>query len=587
MSAKNAITSIAQILFQPVPTFRHSLYFFFAALIFIPALAIAQSQPIDLDTGWQYRWGDSSFTQDGIPEWSNAATDDNGEWIDIDFPSNPPDRNSRKNVWYRTTLPANVWRDPVIYIFSVDFITEVYIDGKKIYHYGTFDKNGQGWFEGWPWHMISLPADFAGKSIYFRIFSSAPDIGLWGEIKLMERLNLIKYVITNSLKDLIVSSLSLVISLLAVIFACFQSDRKTYLLISFFTFASGLMLFAQSQAKQLLLNSPLLWEHLAAGAYFVLPVAMAMLIESWYRWRFNKGIHAIWIFHALFAATAIAASVAGWVELSSLYAIFDVLLTITLIILFIIVLMQFNQVQRNVKVMVVAFAIFSLFLLIDMGVAHNILPWTRMPIALGLLLFSLTLIAVSLHHFSVVQQELQDLNASLERKVEERTIELKQLASIDSMTGLINRRTFYIEAERIANSAKRYNHKISILVLDIDHFKQFNDTFGHAVGDAVIIAVANCINQVCRELDLPARFGGEEFVILLNETSVNGALCFAERLRQSISKIVIPNINKTVTASIGVSHLDASIENLDKAILRADKAMYLAKRKGRNKCQVG
>jgi hypothetical protein len=104
-----------------------------------------------------------------------------------------------------------------------------------------------------------------------------------------------------------------------------------------------------------------------------------------------------------------------------MYYQFDILLTLSLLILFLITLSQVKQVNSDVKIQLASFAISSLFLLIDMWVAHNILPWTRMPIAIGSLLFSITLVGVSLHHFAVVQNELKELNATLEQKVEDRT----------------------------------------------------------------------------------------------------------------------------------------------------------------------
>lgn len=555
-------------------------------LMLFPCLVFAQGAIQNLDSNWQYRWGDSPISVDGIPEWSTDEPKQN-EWLNIDFPSNPPNRDGKTNVWYRTMLPDNgTWRDPVIYIYSVDLITEVYIDGHQIYHYGSFDQHGQGRFEGWPWHMISLPNDFAGKMIYFRIFSSASDIGLWGEVKLMDRIDLFSYIINKSITDLAVSSLSFVIALLALIFAFIQSNRQTFLLISFFTFASSVMLFAQSQAKQLLFNAPLVWDHMAAAAYFVLPIAMAMLFDSWYEWKFTKVIKAIWKFHLVFVIVAISSSAIGLVELSSMYTLFDILLTLSLIIFFLITFAQVKRVNNDVKIQLASFAIFSLFLLIDMAVAHNILPWTRMPIAIGSLLFSITLVAVSLHHFAVVQNELKELNATLEQKVEDRTEELKRIASTDPLTTLMNRRSFYTQAEVIFQKSIRYRRNISILMLDIDHFKQFNDDYGHAVGDTVLISVANSIQHVCRETDLPARVGGEEFMILLEETDTDEALLIAERLRQVISEINIPKIETKITVSIGISNLEADTENLDELILRADQAMYMAKNKGRNNCYV-
>ncbi|MBW6454011.1 MAG: GGDEF domain-containing protein, partial [Methyloprofundus sp.] len=132
----------------------------------------------------------------------------------------------------------------------------------------------------------------------------------------------------------------------------------------------------------------------------------------------------------------------------------------------------------------------------------------------------------------------------------------------------------------------RYQRNIAMLMLDIDYFKQFNDNYGHAVGDAVLIAVANRIKHVCRATDLPARLGGEEFIILLEEPDTDEALLIAERLREVIREINIPQIEANITVSIGISTLEDDIKSLDELILRADKAMYVAKNKGRNNCQI-
>ncbi len=119
---------------------------------------------------WEYRWGDT------LP-WEKSEG-----WNIIEYPSNPPNREDNTNIWYRVLLPTNLTADPHLYVFSIDLITQVYFENKMIYHFGTFDKEGHGKFQGWPWHMIELPENSAGKYLYFRIYSDYPDIGLWGDI---------------------------------------------------------------------------------------------------------------------------------------------------------------------------------------------------------------------------------------------------------------------------------------------------------------------------------------------------------------------------------------------------------------------
>jgi diguanylate cyclase (GGDEF)-like protein len=162
--------------------------------------------------------------------------------------------------------------------------------------------------------------------------------------------------------------------------------------------------------------------------------------------------------------------------------------------------------------------------------------------------------------------------------------EVQRLASIDELTSLHNRRHFLGIAQIEFNRGLRYKRSLSAMLLDIDHFKQFNDTYGHAVGDTVLQVVARHCKQSLRSTDYLGRYGGEEFVILLPETKLEIAKTVAERLRKSISNAKIPTEkgNLSVTVSIGVAEISELTPTLETLIARADQAMYIAKHKGRN-----
>nr|WP_305908747.1 sensor domain-containing diguanylate cyclase [Methylomarinum sp. Ch1-1]MDP4521599.1 diguanylate cyclase [Methylomarinum sp. Ch1-1] len=350
--------------------------------------------------------------------------------------------------------------------------------------------------------------------------------------------------------------------------------------------SSAFVVLGQSQIKQLLFNAPLLWDHLGAAGYFMLPVAMAFLFGEWCAGKFILLTQSVGVFHLAYAVGAITLSVSGHGEISNMYFIFDGLFAISLVILFGVAFVLFRKVGAEKKTIIVSYAIFSLFLLVDMAVAHSYLPWHRVPMAWGLLAFLLAITAISLHHFTVTQNALKELNATLEQLVAERTRELEYLASQDPLTDVLNRRAFHEKAEPIFRSAQRYNRDLAVIVLDIDHFKRFNDNYGHAVGDEVLVQVAACCRKVCRETDFTARFGGEEFTLLLEEASEQNALKFAERLRKTIAALQIPAIDQRITASFGISSLSTPAESLDELIIRADQALYRAKNVGRNNCQV-
>lgn len=163
----------------------------------------------------------------------------------------------------------------------------------------------------------------------------------------------------------------------------------------------------------------------------------------------------------------------------------------------------------------------------------------------------------------------------------------EQLARRDELTGLNNRRAFFQDGEKLVNQTKRYTRPLSLIMLDIDHFKHINDTYGHGAGDTVLEAVANILMEHVREVDVHGRLGGEEFALMLPETSLPHAAKLAERLRAEIESKTIPTIKGDVqiTASFGLASIEDQM-SLEDLINTADDALYQAKWKGRNRVET-
>lgn len=163
--------------------------------------------------------------------------------------------------------------------------------------------------------------------------------------------------------------------------------------------------------------------------------------------------------------------------------------------------------------------------------------------------------------------------------------DLRRLATTDPLTGVNNRRRYTETSERELTRCIRYEHPLCVLMLDADHFKAINDTYGHEAGDRVLVALAKACAHELRDVDVLGRFGGEEFTITLPETSIEIAMDVAERLRQLLSEIIVPlddGSNVTFSVSIGVSQLMNNEETLSDILNRADGALYTAKEGGRN-----
>jgi diguanylate cyclase (GGDEF)-like protein len=162
-----------------------------------------------------------------------------------------------------------------------------------------------------------------------------------------------------------------------------------------------------------------------------------------------------------------------------------------------------------------------------------------------------------------------------------------EMASRDPLTGVGNRTVMNSALAREVGLAQRQELPLSLLVVDIDHFKQFNDNYGHAFGDDVLVAVAQSVASTIRRSDLLFRFGGEEFVVLASHTGNDGAMLLAERIRENIAALVSVRGRKIdVSVSVGVAELQAN-EDGDSLFERADQALYRAKNGGRNRCVLG
>jgi diguanylate cyclase (GGDEF)-like protein len=163
--------------------------------------------------------------------------------------------------------------------------------------------------------------------------------------------------------------------------------------------------------------------------------------------------------------------------------------------------------------------------------------------------------------------------------------EIQRLATLDPLTGVHNRRYFFDRAQQELKRSLRYASDMSVILLDVDHFKSINDRFGHPRGDETLCMVARLCQEETRECDLVGRYGGEEFIILLPETGTEGAQITAERLCRRIEaeQIEAEPEDIHITVSVGVASLGGRITALEILLNQADQAMYRAKEAGRNR----
>jgi diguanylate cyclase (GGDEF)-like protein len=173
-------------------------------------------------------------------------------------------------------------------------------------------------------------------------------------------------------------------------------------------------------------------------------------------------------------------------------------------------------------------------------------------------------------------------NATLHEKVERQAV-------TDELTGLANLRAFHSILEGEIERARRFNTPLALVMLDLDNFKLVNDEYGHQQGDEVLALVADVLRDFSRDIDAPARYGGEELAVVLPQTDAEGAAQLAERIREAVDRLEVPRVDGEGTlrlqASFGVAALPESAVDREGLIAAADAALYRAKRAGRNRVE--
>jgi diguanylate cyclase (GGDEF)-like protein len=179
-----------------------------------------------------------------------------------------------------------------------------------------------------------------------------------------------------------------------------------------------------------------------------------------------------------------------------------------------------------------------------------------------------------------IQNELKEKNKELEKKV----AEVQYLSYTDTLTQIPNRRKFAMDIEKEVARAKRYGHYPSMIIMDIDYFKNVNDNYGHKVGDSVLRQLSTSMQEHLRVNDFIYRWGDEEFAILLPETNAQETIYVAEKLRKYISQLCFEQ-NLSLTCSFGVAQYDKT-QTIDQLFVNTDRAVYKAKELGRNRVEI-
>jgi len=562
---------------------------------------------------WEYRWDDI------IPPDIDPAFPYAEGWTPVDNPLSVPERNGRGVLWLKSTLPQNSYPDPTLYCRLVFEIFDVYLDGKKIYTFGKTDQGNNIEFAGWPWHIIPISQGSGGKQIYFRIKSNHIKIGILGGVYVAPPGIHIIRMLQKQIDSFVLSFIFFFMGIFLI--TLFFRDSENQIRLGYFSLGGSSFLFgiftlskAGSDIKQLFLDSPLMWSYLEIASLYFIPVGFVSYIERFFS-RFRI-LSILWKVHFATAIISLILIFTGLIPLSKTIIPNQVLMLITTCIIIITIFISVLKGSSEAKFFAFAILFLGITIFIDVLSAMGVLSIQRSISHWGIFLVFIALalllgvryrklnlkIEESYHKLEQSNVELENYKDHLEKIVEERSrklsesmeqlsklnIELETLSRTDSLTGLMNRRYFNIRLDESFRHMMREARPISFLMIDIDFFKNYNDTFGHLAGDETLKRVAGILKDcACRSTDITSRFGGEEFAIVLPGTDMESSLIIAGEIRAGVISADIRTSDglcfPQVTVSIGVASVIPQ-RNTDPEglIAKADSALYRAKSGGRN-----
>jgi diguanylate cyclase (GGDEF)-like protein len=551
---------------------------------------------LSLEGGWRFRPGDD-------PAWAAPSLED-GNWAERPVPGRWPEGGYPEHgqlAWYRLTLqldPALAGTTGIgaiaIQLGDIFSAYELYAGGQRVGGVGRLPPLPEVDYDRK--RVLAIPptavaADgrlvlalrvWGGEDIAVQSWSAGPRSG---EFRLGEYRELLMALVISELPGLLLCMLIGAFGLYHLYLYMRNRTLDTYLWFgaTALNFAIyGLML---TQWKYLSDLSFLALKKIEFGSIYLFPAVCMQLVWSLLGLRMQRWLRVYQLYFAAAAVMVVAVpghtvhyvTLHGW-QLSVLPAM---AITIWMIL---------REAQRgNPEARTVALGTFVFMatcindLLIDL--AH--LDTVRLaPFGFLAILISM---AVSMAN------RFTGLFSRMETKVAERTVALREAneklaeaARVDHLTGLLNRRGFNEEAEAESFRAFRSGRQFSIVLADVDRFKQVNDEYGHACGDHVLKRVATLLAERTRDVDRVARWGGEEFMLLLPETDAEGAAVLAEKLREAIAENLFEYSGQrlSITMTFGIAEHRKG-EALEACIARADTALYTGKERGRNKVMIG
>ena len=569
-------------------------------LIFVMLALLALLMPM-AEAGefhdWRFREGDSPRTAFGDFTWLQSSQEDEQAWHPFDGESEAPPVSGNTNyVWLRMRLDPTSPDINTLFFVTMNQSFRVWQDEKLVYQYGTLAHQQIGY--GWRWHLITLPPDQRSTThrITFQMYSeSTASLGRLMSISIGSSADQVRRLFLYDVPYFINLPVAFMLMVIVGIYYMNQSElRRLYRSAFAFLVVFSVWMFSASNGTVFLLDAPGLWWRVLLSMLYLMPIVGAYIVLELVDERFRP-----WVRRTLFAYGAVF--VVAFVLEIMLYIGIEIplpqavenqnglmiMMPVDLAMMAVLQCVQAYCLYRSegpaahhCRAFLVPLVVLSLFA-VSNGVfrllrSSQVIPYLMMLAPFGIFVFAYFILSLVGEQFRKERSLL-----SLARSLEVEVASAIEQSEIDPLTKCFNRRKFDGSVKEAVALARAARMPLSILMLDIDFFKKVNDTYGHDMGDQVLVNFSDLIRQRLSPRETLFRWGGEEFVVLCRNADLESACAFGEKLRKAVEASSICPVQR-ITCSIGIASWHGT-ESDEIVFKRMDEALYAAKQGGRNR----
>lgn len=482
-------------------------------------------------------------------------------------------------VWIRVYIPPDTGVDESLFFSTTDQAVQIFIDGVSIYRYGDLSLHDFSY--GRKWHLVDLPAWAVGRHIYIQAHSdNIWVLGQFDRIRLDRAAHQIEVVFLYDFPYVSgITALLIFIILLGVYFFTEKKLRDIYLRLIVVLVIFFVWMISSSSLMLLWLDWPVFWWNLELISAYLIPLSANLLIYSVIDKRYKKNILQVSCIYGLILFLAVLFELLGQNGLYLMrFFYYPALLVCGLMTVYWLWSCH-ERGNRRCRPLLIAFGTLSALAVIDgMALQYRLFAWHMYLVPFGIYTIGFFIVRLILER-AAHERYLTELSASLENEV---SVVTKRM-EVDPLTGVFNRNKFLAATRDFMRISFETKEPFALIMFDIDHFKKINDTYGHDVGDVVLVGFAQTISGFLDRRHILIRWGGEEFILLCLHYDGTEAEAFANIIREAVSRAHI-HPSEQVTCSGGVAIWYGTDEDTaDHVVKRADMALYQSKENGRNR----